>query len=111
MQPGRAFLFSFLTVFDELLHAIEWFVLVWVILSWVVLFAEHSSIPWKYRKFYRALLSVNNFFNRATRPMLAPFRRILPPHKTGGIDWSPLLLLLLIHFLRLFISATFSPIL
>ncbi|HVT02394.1 MAG TPA: YggT family protein [Thermoanaerobaculia bacterium] len=111
MHVGSAFVSSLLDVFMALLSVIEWFVIVWVILSWIVLFAEHSSLPWKYRSFYKTLLQVNNFFHRATRPLLLPFRRILPPHKTGGIDWSPLLLLLLIQFLRLFISRAFSPIL
>jgi uncharacterized protein YggT (Ycf19 family) len=35
-----------------------------------------------------------------TYPFLRPFRRLIPPHKTAGIDWSPLLLLLAIFVLR-----------
>jgi len=35
-----------------------------------------------------------------TYPFLRPFRRILPPWKTAGIDWSPLLLLLVIFIIR-----------
>ena len=35
-----------------------------------------------------------------TSPFLRPFRRLVPPHKTAGIDWSPLLLLLAIYILR-----------
>ena len=34
------------------------------------------------------------FVYQATEPILAPIRRVLPP--TGGIDWSPLIAMLLI---------------
>ena len=34
------------------------------------------------------------FIYQATEPMLAPIRRLLPP--TSGVDWSPLVLMLLL---------------
>ncbi len=34
------------------------------------------------------------FIYQATEPILAPIRRVLPP--TGGIDWSPLVAMLLL---------------
>jgi len=34
------------------------------------------------------------FIYQATEPILAPIRRVLPP--TAGIDWSPLIAMLLI---------------
>ncbi|MFN2483732.1 MAG: YggT family protein [Candidatus Limnocylindria bacterium] len=37
------------------------------------------------------------FIYRATEPILAPIRRILPP--TAGIDWSPLVAMLLFSLL------------
>ena len=37
-------------------------------------------------------------------PFLKPFRRILPAHKTGGIDWSPMLLFLAIYLIRRFLG-------
>ena len=36
------------------------------------------------------------FVYQMTEPILAPIRRVLPP--TGGIDWSPLIAMLLIGF-------------
>lgn len=42
------------------------------------------------------------FVYQATEPILAPIRRILPP--TGGIDWSPLIAMLLIGVVVRFIS-------
>ena len=34
------------------------------------------------------------FVYQATEPILAPIRRVLPP--TGGVDWSPLVAMLLV---------------
>jgi YggT family protein len=47
------------------------------------------------------------FLYRTTEPILRPFRRILPPRKTGGIDFSPLLVILVIVFLKVFLSRLF----
>ena len=42
--------------------------------------------------------SLEEFFERVTEPVLSSLRRILPPF--GGIDLSPLVAILAIHFLR-----------
>lgn len=103
MTVGSAFLRTLLVVFDVVLDIIYWLVLIWVILSWVLLFASQSSFRWKHRGAYNILSLINDFFTRATYPLLRPFRRLLPPHKTAGIDWSPLLLLLAIFAIRTFV--------
>lgn len=36
-------------------------------------------------------------------PILEPFRRLLPPHKTGGWDLSPLFAILLLRFIQGFL--------
>jgi YggT family protein len=82
------------------LRVIEWIVLVWVILSWVLFFAAQTSFRWRYKGAYVILNQLNDIFTRMTSPFLRPFRRLLPPHKMGGIDWSPLLLLLAIYIIR-----------
>lgn len=38
------------------------------------------------------------FLRIATEPVLAPVRRLLPPWKTGGLDLSPLIVLVAIQF-------------
>ena len=43
--------------------------------------------------------------HRATEPILAPFRRIIPAHKLG-IDVSPILAVISIMFIRLFVVRT-----
>lgn len=110
MRVGSAFLNSLLYVIGVILDVIYWCVLIWVILSWVLFFVSQSSVRWRYKKFYGVLGAVNELFTRLTYPMLRPFRRLLPPHKTAGIDWSPLLLLLAIMFLRIFLRQLFGPI-
>ncbi len=90
----------FVQAFLILLSVIEWLVIVWVIISWVLFFASQTSFRWRYKGAYVLLNQLNEIFTRMTYPFLKPFRRILPPHKTAGIDWSPLLLLLAIFILR-----------
>jgi YggT family protein len=40
---------------------------------------------------------------RLTEPILAPIRRVLPP--TGGIDWSPLIAMLILGVVSRFVLA------
>ena len=79
---------------------ILWVVLIWVILSWIVFFASQTSFRWRNRSLYNILMQLNEIFSRMAYPFIRPFRRILPAHKTGGIDWSPMLLFLAIYLLR-----------
>jgi YggT family protein len=46
----------------------------------------------------RIVATISETLWRLTEPMLAPIRRVLPP--LGGIDLSPLVLMLLIAFLQ-----------
>lgn len=110
MRVGSAFLTSLLYILGIILDVIYWSVLIWVILSWVLFFFAQSSGRWRYRKVYNVLVAINDLFTRVTHPMLKPFRRLLPPHRTAGIDWSPLLLLLAIAFIRIFLRQLFGPV-
>lgn len=93
-------LVPFFQAFDYVLWFIEWLVIIWVIISWILFFAAQTSFSWRHRGLYNLLNQLNDIFTRMTWPFLRPFRRLLPPHKTAGIDWSPLLLLLAIFILR-----------
>ena len=37
---------------------------------------------------------------RLTEPVLRPLRQLVPPHKLGGLDLSPMLAILLIQFVK-----------
>ncbi|MBN9275553.1 MAG: YggT family protein, partial [Mesorhizobium sp.] len=51
--------------------------------------------------------SVGNALFRLTEPALRPIRRFMPD--LGGIDISPIILLLILFFLRQFIITTVAP--
>ena len=40
------------------------------------------------------------FLRQVTEPVLAPVRRLLPPWKTGGLDFSLLIVILAIQFVE-----------
>ena len=40
------------------------------------------------------------FLRQVTEPVLAPVRRLLPPWRTGGLDLSPLIVLVAIQFVE-----------
>ena len=94
------FVVPFIEVVLIVLRLIWWIVIVWVILSWIVFFASQSSFRWRNRGLYNVLTQLNDLLNRMAYPFVRPFRRILPPHKMGGIDWSPMLLLLAIYLIQ-----------
>src|SRR5438105_13408876 len=90
----------FVEVVLIVLEFIQWIVFAWVILSWIVFFASQTSFRWRNRGLYNVLMQLNELLNRMAYPFVRPFRRILPPHKMGGIDWSPMLLLLALYLLQ-----------
>jgi YggT family protein len=65
-----------------------------VILSWLV----HFNVVNTRHPFVNA---VGRFLYRVTEPALRPIKRIVP--SLGGIDISPLILILLLGFLRILI--------
>jgi YggT family protein len=86
---------------DEILFLYFLVVIIYVILSWLDSFRVINSQN-------RFVYSVMDFCWRATRPTLDPIRRVLP--NLGGLDISPVILILAIEFLRRFIAGTIAPI-
>ena len=58
-----------------------------IILSWIRVSPYHQT--WG---------PIVRFFHQATEPLLAPIRNILP--SAGGLDFSPIIVLLAARFLR-----------
>ncbi len=81
-------LLGLLKVIDVLIEIEILAIIVRAILSWF----PHLHIPWLYR-----LLWI------LTEPLLRPFRRMVPPWKTGGLDLSPLIALFLLWAFRVVI--------
>lgn len=81
--------------------SLVWYlVLAYVILSWLVGFNVVNLNNQFVRQIY-------NGINGLVEPILAPIRRILP--SAGGIDFSPLVLLIGIEILRIFLLRDVLP--
>jgi len=82
---ARGFGFSLIQLVLGLLQLYTWILIIRALISWVS--------PDPYNPIVRTLALV-------TEPVLRPIRRLIPPHKLGGIDLSPLVAILLIQFVR-----------
>lgn len=88
-------LIAFFQILDFLLRILGWVIIAQVILSWLIAFNVLNTGSQGLRAFTDAL-------DRILGPLYRPIRRILPDF--GGIDFSPLVLLLLIQVLRMLLG-------
>jgi YggT family protein len=91
-------LWLILTIIDIYFYVI----LAAVIMSWLVAFNVINRSNNLVRQIWYAL-------NRLTEPLLAPIRSVLPD--LGGIDVSPIVLLLLLQFVRYIVVYTYFNVL
>ena len=82
-------------VLDLLLRVLSYIIIGQAILSWLVAFNVINTQS----DFVRSLLMA---LDRMTEPLYRPVRKILPDF--GGIDFSPIVVLLLIHVLRILLG-------
>ena len=77
-----------------------WAIIGSAILSWLFAFdvINHRN---------RFVNQLATFLDTVTRPILEPFRRIIPP--LGGIDISPIVVLLLLQFVRILFNNMAAP--
>ena len=94
MMSMNPFLWLILTV----INIYFWIILASVILSWLVAF----NIVNRSNQFVRQLGSA---LERLTEPLLRPIRRFLPD--LGGIDISPIILLIGMQFLGMVVTWLF----
>jgi YggT family protein len=78
-----------------ILNGAQWIIIIAVLISWV---SPDPRNP------------IVRFLWGITEPLFRPFRRLLPPSRTGGIDISPLFVLAIIFFLKVFISSQLSKV-
>jgi len=78
-------------IVDMILQILVWIIIVQVILSWLVAFNVINTSS----GFVRTVLDV---LDRLTAPLYRPIRKIMPDF--GGIDFSPIVLILAIQILR-----------
>ena len=91
---------ALLFLIDSLIQLAIILVIVTAILSWLVAF---DVINLRNPALYRIVRALDAI----TDPMLRPVRRILP--NLGGIDISPIILLLLLQALRILADRTLGP--
>ncbi len=80
---------------DFLLRILGWVIIGQVILSWLIAFNVLNTSSQGLRAFLAAL-------DKVTEPLYRPVRRIMPDF--GGLDFSPLIVLLLIQILRMLLN-------
>lgn len=79
------------SLIDKIIEIYLFFIFVWVIMSWLISF---GLVP----AYSRFVMGMMDFLFRITEPALGRIRRLIPP--IGGIDLSPLVLILLVYFVR-----------
>jgi len=77
-----------------------WIIIASAIFSWLYAFNVVNSRN-------QFVGSIGNMLYRLTEPALRPIRRFMPD--LGGVDISPIILLLLLFFLRQLILTTIAP--
>ena len=86
-MAGMNIVLSLFQIAIMLLSVLWWIIIVQAILSWLIAFNVLNTTSNGVRAFVQAL-------DRLTAPLYRPIRRFLPA--MGGIDFSPLVVLLLI---------------
>lgn len=82
---------SFYQLVQTVLGLYWWVIIIYVIISWLIAFNVINT----YNRFVGSVVIV---FRKLVEPALAPIQRILPSF--GGIDLSPIVLLLALWFVR-----------
>jgi len=91
---------ALLATIDLILSLYAFILVVNVIFSWLHAF----NIVNAHNQFVRM---IGQFLYTLTEPILRPVRRILP--NLGAIDISPLIVLLVVYFLRKYIATSLYP--
>ena len=84
-------LFSLIRIINVALNLYLWCIIISAVLTWLVAFnVVNTSNKFVYM--------VGDFLYRITEPALRPIRQFMP--NLGGIDISPVLLILIIYFIQ-----------
>ena len=89
MNVGGSATGAFFDVVLYILQALQWLVIIAALVSWV---SPDPRNP------------IVRFLYVTTEPLFRPFRRLLPPARTGGIDLSPIFVLVIIYATSRFIA-------
>jgi YggT family protein len=84
-------MYAFLSLVSTVIQIYIWLLIAQAVLSWLVAFGVAN-------RHNRFVAVAGDFLWRITDPLLRPIRRVLPD--LGGIDVSPVILILLLYFFR-----------
>jgi YggT family protein len=90
----------FIWLIDTLITIYIWLLIAQAILSWLLAFGVVN-------RYNRAVAVIGDFLYRVTEPALRPIRNFLPSF--GGVDISPIILILLLEFFRRFLLYYLVP--
>lgn len=85
---------------DTVINLYIWALIISAILSWLIAFNVINSHN-------RVVYTVSDFLYRITEPALRPIRRFVP--LLGGVDISPVVLILLLWFVRRVLWVDIAP--
>ena len=91
---------SLLILFDQAISIYIWILIINAIISWLVAFSILNTNN-------RLVYSILDVSYRLTAPPLNYIRRFLP--NLGSIDISPIILILILIFIRNFVFEMFAP--
>jgi YggT family protein len=87
---------TLLWLFNTLIDLYTWVIILMVIMSWLTAFNVLNPRSPFVAQVDRALYAITN-------PVMGPIRRIIP--SIGGLDISPLIVLLLLKALQIFVNS------
>jgi YggT family protein len=85
---------------DTLIDIYIWLLIAQAVLSWLLAFGVVN-------RYNRGVSVIGDFLYRVTEPALRPIRAILP--NFGGIDISPIILILILYFISDLIVEDVAP--
>jgi len=93
-------MYALINLITTVIDLYIWIILISVVLSWLVAFNVINTSN-------RIVYMIGDVLHRLTEPVLAPIRRILP--NLGPVDISPVVLILLLYFVRNLIAYDVAP--
>ena len=88
MNVGGSAAGAILDVILYALQGLQWIVIIAALISWVNPDPRNPIV---------------RFLHAVTEPLFRPFRKLIPPYRTGNIDLSPLFVILIIFLLSRFL--------
>ncbi len=93
-------MYAILNLFNTVISIYIWLLVASVVLSWLTAFnVITTGNPMVYQ--------IRDFLYRITEPLLRPIRNLLP--NLGGLDISPMVLILALYFIRDLAFETLRP--